>query len=82
MRYHNPGIHTGFFYRGGGNTSIVLSQLLLCVVEMHLFFIKCINEKTKQLSSERMMLYITKSRQHVKILGGGDFPGSSPCMNP
>ena len=40
---------------------VVLSQKLLCVVEMHSFFIKCINEKTKRLSSERMMLYITKN---------------------
>ena len=41
---------------------VVLSRMLLCIVEMHLFFIKiCIDEKTKQLSSERMMLYITKS---------------------
>ena len=48
---------------------VVLSQMLLCVVEMCSFLIKCINEKTKQLSSQRMMLYITKSR-HVKILGG------------
>ena len=54
------------FFVGGGRGKhkhwpVVLSQTLLCVVEMHLFFIKCINEKTKRLSSERMMLYITKS---------------------
>ena len=59
------GIHTGFFRRGARGKHkhwlVVLSQTLLCVVEMHLFFIKCIDEKTKWLSSERMMLYITKS---------------------
>ena len=60
------GIHTEFFCRGGRGVKrehrpVVLSRMLLCVVEMHLFFIKCIDEKTKQLSSERMMLYITKS---------------------
>ena len=61
---HHSGIHTGFFRRGGGECEhrpVVLSQTLLCVVEMCSFFIKCINEKTKQLSSERMMLCITKS---------------------
>ena len=53
-----------FFVGGGGECEhwpVVLSQTLLCVVEMCSFFIKCINEKTKQLSSERMMLYIIKS---------------------
>ena len=64
--YACTGIHTGFFHRGGGGVKrehrpVVLSQMLLCVVEMHSFFIKCINEKTKRLSSERMMLYITKN---------------------
>ena len=59
------GIHTGFFRRGGGRGKckhwpVVLSQTLLCVVEMCSFFIKCIDEKTKRLSSKRMMLYITK----------------------
>ena len=60
------GIHTGFFLREGGegkceHQPVVLSQMLLCVVEMRSFLIKFIDEKTKRLSSERMMLYITKS---------------------
>ena len=50
------------FCRGGGGKRehwpVVLSQTLLCVVEMCLFFIKCIDEITKWLSSEIMMLYI------------------------
>ena len=51
------------FFVGGGkheHRPVVLSQTLLCVVEMRSFFIKCIDEKTKWLSSERMMLCITK----------------------
>ena len=74
--------------RGHKHQPVVLSQMLLCVVEMCSFFIKCINEKTKRLSSERMMLYITKSWQHAKILGGetqgrrGIFQVSHHCMNP
>ena len=51
------------FCRGGKckHWPVVLSQTLLCVVEMRSFYIKCIDEKTKRLSSERMMLCITKS---------------------
>ena len=48
---------------GGGECKhwlVVPSQMLLFVVKMCSFFIKCINEKTKRLNSERMMLYITK----------------------
>ena len=37
--------------------SVVLFQMLLCVVKMRSFFIKFINEKTKWLNSERVMLY-------------------------
>ena len=37
----------------------------------HGLLIKCIDEKTKWLSYEKMMLYITKiMTQQVKILGG------------
>ena len=46
---------------GGGKREhrpVVLSQKLLCVVEMRSFFIKCIDEKTKRLSSERMMYIV------------------------
>ena len=53
-----------FIVGGGGKCErwpVVPSQMLLCVVKMCSFFIKCINEETKCLSSERMMLYITKS---------------------
>ena len=69
------GIHTEFSVGGGGrgkreHQPVVLSQMLLCVVKMRSFVIKCIDETTKRLSCERMMLYITKSWQHVKILGG------------
>ena len=60
------GIHTGFFVGGGGEGKhehwpVVLPQMLLCVVKMRSFVIKCIDEKTKQLSSEKMVLYINKS---------------------
>ena len=40
------------FFVGGGEREhrpVVLSQMLLRVVKMRLFFIKCINEKTKWL---------------------------------
>ena len=43
-----------FIIRGGGKRKyqpVLLSQMLLCVVKMHSFFIKCIDEKTKWLSS-------------------------------
>ena len=61
---HYQGFIQDFFVGGRGKCEhrpVVLSQMLLCVVEMRSSFIKCINEKTKRLSSERMMLYITKS---------------------
>ena len=42
------------FHRGGKHKHwpVLLSQMHLCAVKMHSFFIKCINEKTKRLSSE------------------------------
>ena len=63
------------FLAGGGKGKhwpVALSQTLLCVVEMRLFFMKCINEKTKRLSSERMMLcidvvYESLCIQHTQI---------------
>ena len=62
------------FWQGGKGKHwpVALSQTLLCVVEMRLFFMKCINEKTKRLSSERMMLcidvvYESLCIQHTQI---------------
>ena len=58
---HVQGFIQDFFVGGGerGHWPVVLSQMLL--FEMCSFLIKCIDEKTKRLSSQRMMLYITKS---------------------
>ena len=53
-----------YSFIGGGETRASASSAistLLYVVEMWSFLIKCIDEKTKQLSSENVMLYITIS---------------------
>ena len=53
------------FFVGGGakhkHRSVVLFQMLLCVVKMCSLFIQFINKKTKRLNSERVMLYSIKS---------------------
>ena len=49
---HMQGFIQDFFIGWGEEREhrpVVLSQMLLCVVEMRSFFIKCIDEKTKWL---------------------------------
>ena len=82
-----------FFVEGGEEGKhehwpVVLPQMLLCVVKMHSFVIKCIDEKTKQLSSEKWCCTsinhdMSQFQGENSGLGGGGSPRfPSPCMNP